>query len=842
MFAVITRAILNRLAPSGEGEAIYGDIAEEYKEMKQEYSSCKSFLIITSLIISTITTLISMKIKWSTSMIINYLRTAVRVLLKQKFYTSINILCLSLGISLSAIIFLWIQTETQYDRFNTNHERIFRLVAGNYASSDSFATTPAPLADSILSSTPEIEQVVRITRQSGTFKTGNKSWKEAEAFYTDHSFRDIFTIDIVKGSYMKGNSSILISESSANRFFGKSEAIGETVVFNGRNYQINGVFRDFPQASHMHPAIILPFKSHRSYKYNRESWGAWNYKTYVMLRKGAAPDKIRISSEEIRRDDLTISLQPLTNIHLQYNRSNFEAATESKHLVVLGTAAFIILILASINYVNLSTAMLLKRGEEIGIRKVIGARRGHLISQIYGETAIITFAAGILGIAILNIIKPFAENLAGKELPSLLDPSLIIIYPAALLLTTLITGIYPAYNIYSPSISELIRSKGKLKSSATLRKVMLIIQFSILSILICSSYVISSQLSFMKNFDIGMNSNNVINIPLKTDNSVQKRWVLKNQIKSLPGVASVSFNSYEISNINWNQNFFFTNQQPDQNDSAWIIIADKDFCRTMGIDILKSTDKTAQYEDTVDEAWIMNRSAFDLTGWKNTEGKKLTIFGNSEKAPILGVTENFNFRSLKHTIAPCLLFISDRRAGAYPKLTVKLSPGTNKQTIASIESIWKKLSGTEAFEFNYFKENMERIYKFEKSTESLLGIFTLISIIIAVSGLFTLSSYIIEKKLKEIVIRKVLGADTEKLALSLSRDFLLLILISFAISWPASYIFTSGWLKEFTFKTSLTTTPYIVSALICTTIAIATIGFHVYRAAASNPAEILSKE
>ncbi len=794
-------------------------------------------------------------------MLKNYFKIAIRNLVKHKGYSFINISGLAIGISLCLLILMYVKHELSYDRFNEKAERIVRV---NMVDTDGeqLAVTPSLVAPSISAIAPEIEKWVRLyepTRYSPVIvKAGANKFQEDSFFYADSSFFDIYSFKFMAGNpatALKAPRSLVLTKSSAEKLFGSVNAVGNTVdatVFNSEYvFEVTAVIEDVPANSHFSFDYLGSLNTMSGWSQLTDTEiAAANFYTYFLL---TSPDALNTLQEKTdafieknikEQRDVSLVYKPLTELYLNSEVSeNYEIAPMGSKSKVYGFIflAFMVLLIATINYINLSTARSSRRGSEVGIRKALGAVRSQLVKQFYGESLVITLLSVALAIILVEVFKDAFFGLMGQniEFDLMADRSTWVLLFGVVLITSTLAGSYPAFLLSSYQPVKVLKGiLGTSGSDGTLRKGLVVSQFAISTFLILSTAIIFRQTDFILTSNLGFEDEQIIVLPARDNQLSEKQDLLKSEILRQPGVINASY----MSNVPGKIFGGYTSQHlPDDDEVSTLAgAADKDLVETMGMHLLAGNGfpKNPGYDIEQGFAYLLNEKLISKYGWTPEEaiGKKFNVVGDGE---VVGVLKDFNIASLHEEVSPLVLFMDGRR---YNYLMVKISPDNVDQSLASIENVWEQIAPHRPFEFNFLDQQLNALYKSDIRTRNLLSLFSGLAIFIACLGLIGLSSYLIERRSKEIGIRKVLGASISGIVSLLSFDFLKLVGIGFLIGAPLAWFAMEKYLQNFAFRINIGIAVFIIAAVMAVLATIATVSWQSIRAALANPVESLKSE
>jgi len=801
-------------------------------------------------------------------MIRNYLKTAWRNLLQNKTTSLISMAGLAVGICCFLLLTTYLINELRYDRFNVNADRISRLTFSYKSADDNEAktaaltpTAPVPVFKKELS---DIEDGVRIVNYSGmraaVVQFGDKVFKEKKMLAADASFFNIFTFKFIQGSpasALANSSSIVITASTAKKYFGDDNPMGKILKVDQKNYMmVSGVIEDVPEYSQ------IKFDLMASYAMMPRSltraWDSSNDYSYILLKPGADREAVAkqmtnyiIKDRPKSGDKMWFNLEPLTKVHL-YTTATYglEPSGNIKYVYILGLVAVILLILACVNFLNLVTARSAERAKEIGVRKVMGAMRGQLFSQFIIEAGIITLFSIAIGVALLAVLLPSFSTFTGEALSfQTWNLSWLLMALAALfVLVTLLAGTYPS--LYLSAFKPIITLKGSASSQAggaMLRKSLVVFQFVVSVFFIISTIIAGNQLHYIQSLNTGINRDQVLvlNMGGMPYNQIES---FKAEIGQQTGVLG-STASYD-SPVNVGGGYSINvaeGKSSDYNLSVTAIPVEKSFTKTLGIKLVAGTDldlgDEQQVLDTASAkrrySFILNETAIAAMGWKPEQaiGKKIGL--NGRMGTIKAVAKDFNFASLHEKITPIVMFPEYDWFG---KLLVKTSGKNTANTVAAIQAKWHKFYPNSPFEYHFLDQEFDAMYKTDQRTDGILTAFTVVTIFISCLGLFGLAVFSTRQRIKEIGIRKVLGAGVVSIVGLISFDFIKLVLIAIIISSPIAWYAMNTWLQDFAFRIDIQWWVFVVAGGTAALIAFLTVSYQSVKAALSNPVKSLRSE
>ena len=803
----------------------------------------------------------------------NYLKIAVRNLMRKKFYTIINIAGLAIGICCAIMIGLYIQNELSYDKYNDDYERIYRLESHFtiQESEDLFAVTALPLAPAIKLEFPEdVEQYCRYREMDNNlFQIDDKKYFEDNVYYADSTVFEIFSYEFLRGEpseALDDPNEIVLTESFAKRIFGEQDPLGQFLETGyGFGFTVTGVIKDLPQNSH------LNFEALASMVTLARFWGAemfhsldpnlfWNvgFYSFIKLTEGGSIDNIMrgypaFNEKYIKALGETLNAsyqlmaQRLDRVHL-YSKLGGDLPTGNiSYVYIFGIVALFLLLIGCINYMNMATAQSSGRATEVGIRKVSGAQRGSLQRQFLLESVVISIFAYILAVLAVELLLPTFNELAGRQLSLNISENLNY-YGLFLLLSIvvgLISGSYPAFYLSAFVPVEVL--KGKLnKGSTTLRKLLVVVQFSISIIMIICTLGVVSQLKFMQNSDLGFEKDNLVVLTIRDTTGARNLAIFRDELLKHPKILKAgTSSSIPGSGYGIIVQRYETDEGEMSEKAINFVMVDKDYLDVMGIKILLGREFDPELATDLEESCLINQSCAENLGWgENAIGKKLD-FGAApdgsatRNTRVIGVVKDFHYRSLRNLIDPIILMLSDE---PLQTITLKIDQSDLESTLSFMEEKWNEFCPTFPFSYEFMDDNLRAQYEAEEKTSRVFSYFTIICIFIACLGLLGLTAYATEQRIREISIRKVLGATEKSIVYLLTSNFAILVIISNVIAWPVAWLGIKKWLENFAYSTKLSLLLYVAAGLIALIIAILTISIRAIHAARTNPADALKYE
>ena len=797
-------------------------------------------------------------------MLKNYLKIALRNILRFKTYSLINIVGLAIGLASFVLIILYIRYEFNYESHHEKANNVYRVNVIQQHPNRVFKLTHSmvPLGKALTEELPEITDFTRFEKAGKTLvKYKDKRFYENNIYFVDQGIFNLFTIPVVNGnmnSALSDKFSIVTTESIAEKYFGEDNPLGQTLLLdNGDSYTVTAVIKDFPENTDLSADFLISFNTIKDLAGEdfMNNWVTTRLITYVLIPENqnlaAIEDKIaeiyRIhSTTEVKK---TFELEQFSRIHLY---SDLSAFGDIQYIYIFLSIGILILLIASINFMNLSTARSTRRANEVGLRKVVGAGQWQLIKQFLGESILISFLALLIALLIVDNILPVFMNLTEQELffPPLTDWH----FYGLMILVTLglgfLSGSYPALYLSAfPPASVLKGQQGSGRKEANLRRVLVVLQFSIAITLIISTLLISRQLEFMRNKELGFQKDQIVVVPVSDrefskDIEPFKQALLTNSnIKAATGSILLPSRIGMYNNVTW--------EGAAENESIALMQnkVDYDFLDTYEIEIVKGRNFSREYpsdvvnydRENIAGALILNEEAVRRFGWDDPIGKTvIQVFGDQRYyMNVVGVIKDFHFSSLHNKIRPLSLFLRLH----YPRrISIKIKPTDIQNTITYIKDTWNKFNPEYPFEYYFLDENFAQMYKSEEKLQTLFSYFSLLSIIISCLGLFGLAAFAAEQRTKEIGVRKVLGASISNIVLLLSKEFTKWVLLANIIAWPLAWFYLNSWLDEFAYQTEIGWDIFILAGLMAIVIALLTVSSQAIKAAVTNPVEALRYE
>jgi putative ABC transport system permease protein len=807
----------------------------------------------------------------------NFLKVALRNLWKNKAFSALNIAGLSVGLAVCLLIVLYVKDELSYDKYNAHSENIYRVDADISFNGTQFisAFSPAPLVPTLLKDYPQIVQYVRL-RDFGNIlvRKDNQNIQNHNAVFADSTFFQVFSIPMITGNRLTAlnePNSIVIDETTANKYFNSTYVVGKTLyVDNGINCKITAVIKDFPPQSHFHFSFIRPI--HDTYHDDQGDWLSNNYASFVLVRPGVTKASLQNAVDatinnylvkqldqflHMNANDLKKSgnhfiypVMPLTDIHLHSNKSyEFEANGNITYVYIFSIIAIFILLIACVNFMNLSTARSANRAKEVGIRKVAGSSRSFLVTQFLMESVLTSFLSLLIAIGIAALLLPLFNQLAGKGMNvwTLFSTWLLPVLIALIVVVGCIAGSYPAFYLSSFQPVQVLKGNiAKGFKNSWLRSGLVVFQFFISISLIIGTIVIYNQLTYIRSREIGYNRDQVL--------VINNTYALDKKIKSfrqdmlkISGVQSAAIAGTMPVETSYNQNGWFKDPTLDakQVNIVTDFYADQNYIPTLGMQMITGRNFSTDFP-TDSSAVIINETATKLLGFKNPLNQNLyrpsdyASNGGFKSKPfhIIGVVKDFNFNSMHDKVGPLIIELSEN----YGRIAMRINTKNIPALISEVERKWNSMGPDQPFSYSFLDADFNKIYNGEQRTGKLFITFAIFAIFIACLGLFGLVTYAAEQRIKEIGVRKVLGASVGEIVAMISKDFIKLVLIAFVIAFPVAWWMMNKWLQSFAYRINISWWVFALAGSLTIAIALITVSFQAIKAAMANPVNNLRSE
>ncbi|MDF9797414.1 putative ABC transport system permease protein [Catalinimonas alkaloidigena] len=790
----------------------------------------------------------------------NLIKVAIRNITKEKIYSLINILGLTIGISCSLFLVLYILDELSYDTFHEKKGRIYRVVTHFQEPDNAFSWPNAqiPLAQELEEKYSEVSRAVRFIRTGRELFVNpekDRRFYEESFYYTDSSVFDVFTFDFISGNASTAlvqPNALVLTASAAEKYFDDEDPIGQSLQNRDKTYEITGVIEDLPYNSHLEFDALI---SRTTLPNEIGSWGSWGVPTYVLLNKNADDKSFEVNfSEQIYTTHLRpifedfgvtmeYELQPLESIHLYSNLAGESGGGDISYIYIFASVAFFMILIASINYMNLATARAARRAKEVGIRKTSGSSRWQLIRQFLTESIVITVIALIISLVLIAILLPSFNYISGKEIlfSYLLQPKVMLSLLAIILIVGAAGGSYPAFYLSGFEPAEVLKGqKSSGRSNAGLRKVLVVAQFAISITMVISTLVVYDQLQFIRSKDLGFDKEHVVSVKMPEEELRNNYEVLRNRLLDNPQVIDVaSSNSKPGEGISKNIMNVETEKQGDEEKGIDVFFADYDFVNVLGFEIVDGRNFDRKFA-TDTAAALVNEAMVARMAWEKPLGKTFTLPNSSDSLPdpvytVVGVVKDYHQQSFYNTIEPLAIFFRESNF----QLHVKLKGDNLSAGIEALEENWAELNPGKPLQYSFLEEDFDEQYQADIKRGQIFTLFSALTVIIACLGLLGLAAYTTQQRDKEIGIRKVIGATVQHIILLIYKDFAILIGIAVIIAFPLAFFLMRDWLSDFAYQTDIKVFTFIVSVLLTALITILAVGFHTLKAATANPVKSL---
>ena len=800
-------------------------------------------------------------------MLRNYLKVTLRNFLKNKTYSLINIVGLGIGLAASIVMMLYVHFELSFDQFHSQKDDVFRVVLMNEGyTGGGIAKIHTPAGKAMKDEIPEITAMTRlIPFGSAVFNVKDKLLNENTGFAVDSEFFELFDFKLLAGDVDRAltePNSLILSESLAKKYFGTAEAIGQNISitnseYTDKSFQVLAVVEDVPPNSHFSFSFLSPVSNVTLVDIN--SWERYQAYTYLRIEPGSdlidienrAFDILLSNSQEARDFMNSLSdedkaqahpyvLQPLKDIYLksQLFREIGPTGDLQTVYIVLSLALFVV-VLAAINFINLSTARAASRAKEVGIRKTNGARKGQLIFQFVSESVVLSLMALIVAIGIVELYIPTFNASIGQNL--YLDYSLFLVWlVGGSVVVGVLAGLYPAFYLSSFEASAVLKDQHSFSGRSLLRKFLVVFQFAMSIGLILASLVIYQQVDFMQTKNLGFEKDRIITVNANSAVITEKYRSLINELKSHPNISNVSFSGNQPGGGDWGIPFTFEGIDEANSPNFRVLEVDENFLQTFGIELVNGRDFSSDISSDITGSYIINEEGARQLGWDDPLGKG--VKGHPSlgfEGKIIGVVKDFHFRSLHEEINPIILFMNPEWSGTF---SIKLGSGDFDETIAFVEAQFNAFDPGMPFVFKFFDQSINALYVAEQRLQFIVQGFTILGMLVAGIGLFGLASFAIISRRKEFGVRKVLGASVESIVHLLSMDFLKLIAIAFILAAPLAYVAMDSWLNNFAYKTTISIAGFALVAAGTVGFAFLTIVYQALKAASRNPVDSLRSE
>jgi putative ABC transport system permease protein len=844
--------LLRHILPEHDYVYLNGNFIDIYERRIHIEGRFKARIWIWGEIIKSLPGFLYASFYWRIMMFKNYFIMTLRNIRKHKLHSVINIVGLSIGMSVCLLIFLWVQDDLGYDRFHANKDEIAQVYSEMlYSSGESQISMSSyyPLAKVLKEECPEVREAVRYESASGLLLShGDKQFTNDAAGLADPAFFDIFSFPLTKGNpatALTENYSIVLTEKMAQKYFGSEEPIGKTItLLNDFDLQVTGVMENIPKQSSFQFDCVMPYALKFAPNFQEpDHWGGNPLDTYILLHKDVdrpeVEQKITAIVEKHAQWEtakVTFHLHPLTKKHLY----SPQGGGLIQALTIFSAIALFVLLIACINYMNLSTAKAATRAKEVGVRKVIGARKIDLIRQFIGESLMISLVTLVIAVLLLAAFLPSFNELLGKQFSMglLLGPGVALGFLGIALLTGILAGAYPALYLSAFQPGSILKGLIRSGTKSSLRKVLVVVQFSLTIVMIISMVVLFKQLGFMMSTDLGFDRENLVVIRL-TQQMQERFEPFRNELLNNTQVRGVTRSlqgpwhiGSTVGAVDWD------GKPPDESVSMHWDYVGYDYFATFGMEIIEGRAFSRNFSTDQKEAYIVNEEAVKMMGMDSPVGKRLSVFRN--EGQIIGIVKNFHFQPLYHEVKPFVFMLRpDSGSLAFARIRLENISGTLehiKNTMTKFDPGYER----EPFFFNDVLTNY--IYTTERQARKIAGYFTLLALMISSLGLFGLAAFVAERRTKEIGIRKVVGASVKDVVFMLSKDFTKWVLLSNIIAWPMAYFVMKKLLERYAYRTHIGWEIFVLSGLAALFIALLTVSYQAIRSARANPADSLRYE
>jgi putative ABC transport system permease protein len=785
-------------------------------------------------------------------MFYNYLKTALRNLLRNKLFTTLNLLGLSTGMACSILIFLWVQDEKNFDTFNPQADHLYRVTA-KVADVDA-AVVPNALPVALQTEIPGVVSATRVNATHRMVSVGSQKFDEKRMYFADSNFLRMFNYPLLEGdknTLLLGPNSIVLTAATASKYFGSTDVIGKTVHLDDINqdFTVTGVLKNVPANSHLQFDILLPI-----IQYDRmqgqdlgDQWNNYDSYTYFQAADNSSTSLQRIEhamnvirkKSDVHDLNATLYTQPLRDIHLYSNfLLDVDGQGNGRTVNIFSLVAMFIIFIACINFMNLATALSGQRAKEVGLRKTIGAHRSQLFLQFISESFLITFASFILGIALALLLLPLFNGLTGKALTAnMLSLRMLASLFGLLVLVGLLAGSYPALYLSSFRPVQVLKGVKVLHSRKNFfRNGLVVAQFSISLILMISTIVVYKQLQFIRNRDIGYQKEDLVYMPLPdVGNRGQKKDALEAELSRTAGIGDYTFTDNLPTDLNSGGKLMWRGMPQNSQVICFRLRTDDHFIQTFGVKLLAGRFFNRAYHDT---GYVVNEAMLKVMHVKLSDAIGKLVSPNENEGPIIGVVKDFNFRSVQQPIAP--LFFQDQYFGGY--LVVRAPHNNIDKSVAQVKNIFANVFHDYPFSYGFVNQDIDKLYTTEQRMGSLFNLFSILSVIISCLGLFGLATFATQRRIKEIGVRKVLGASEPHIVAMLSKDFLQLVVLAMLIAFPAAAWLMEHWLQGFAYRINLYWWFFALAGATAVLVALLTVSYQSVKAAMANPVQSLKSD
>jgi len=789
----------------------------------------------------------------------NYFKTAWRSLWRNKLFSGLNIFGLATGMACSILIFLWVHDELSFDKFNHNASNIFRIT--DKTSDQEYAVVPPSLAYAIQTQIPAIKNATRVISVQKMITVGTNKFDEKNIYYADSNFLQIFNYPLLSGNVataLSSPNSVVLTEKTAKKYFGSADAAtGKTIYIDndikGSNLLVTGILKNIPSNSHLQPDMLIPMAQYDKANNPIHGWTNFDVYVYFQLKDAVAPTASNLSNinkqvneiykQNNREFPASFTAQALTDIHLHsHYLADVPGQGSYEYVKIFALAAIFIIIIACINFMNLATAVSGQRAKEVGLRKTVGALRPQLIAQFISESLLLSFISLLLAILIVYLMLPLFNQLASKTISfNPFDANIFISLISVAVVTGLLSGSYPAFFLSSFNPVKALKGSKILRSNKSfLRNGLVVFQFSISVVLIVTTLVIYKQLQFIQNRDIGFNKENLLYMKMpEVGDLMNNKDAMRATLGEYPDITNYTFTDQLPTNLGNSSQLTRHGMNPGTQVMANRLRVDENFVKTFGMQMAAGRFFSKDFGDN-GTGYVVNETALKAMGLntKNAIGKIISISLEDKEAPIIGVVKDFNFKPVQEPIEP--LVMKTNFGGGY--VVMRTTPASIRKVIGTLQKSFHNVYGDYPFSYGFVSDDLSKLYITEQRMEKLFNVFSILSIVISCLGLFGLATFAAQQRIKEIGIRKVLGASEAGIATLLSKDFIQLVLISFVIAFPVAWWAMNKWLQSFAYRINISWWVFAVAGLAALLIALLTVSFQAIKAAIANPVKSLRTE
>jgi putative ABC transport system permease protein len=868
---VIARRLLSLMSVYSEKHSIIEDFEETFSEIQKSEGSFRAKCWYWGNVLKSVAAYLRFIVSWRFNMIMNHLKIAYRNFIRHKLYSFINVFGLAIGLSICMIISLWVLRELSYDRFHKNSCRIYRIERELFRDNlySRWPIVGGSYKQALIDDYPDIVNAARFWRREFAIKDHKNDVRRQEMFAVDNSVFDMFDFHLEEGdeqTALTDPMKVVLTRKNALRYFGSEDAVGKSLTFEWEgeqvDFKVTGILEEVPENSHIHFDMLISIAS-----YPEEEFADWrsNYLyTYVLVSEDTSKSELEeklkafvaqrlephygdlliLNKDMGIHDVLTMHLFPIADIHLHPSINwEVEAGGSISSVYIFSSIAVLILIIACLNFVNLSTARANKRAKEVSLRKTVGADKSQLQGQFIQESVLLAFVSLVFAFVMSSLFiqaynEIFSENLS---LSSLLQIKNLIILLGATFAVGVLAGLYPALYLTRFEPVEVLKGGPQSGSGKSVfRRNLVVVQFSISIVLIVGMLTVYKQMRFIQTRSLGYDKENVVILPVRSQQIAQNYESFRNELKNNSQIISVSASSEVPADSHYSNSYV---NPPDSDDPISMILfsSDHDYVETYRMEILAGRAFSRDFSTDTEGIIILNESAARRIGWMPEEavGKKLVGGYLEGEAEVVGVVKNFHYKSLRREVEPMALFLLP---SYIRKISVRIIPGNIGRIISFIQKTWETAFPGEQFEYGFLDSRIEQLYESEKKMQDLFIIFAALSILVACMGLLGLVSFTAELKTKEISIRKVLGASTGNVILLMSKEFIKWIVLANIVAWPLAWFLMNKWLQNFAYRANLGVIIFLLAGLVTMLIAIFTFIFQTVKMACANPVNSLRYE